>query len=81
MTDDKIILECLCGTELLQVQYDEEMNSYYLAIFERFSHRSWKNKIRHIWHIIRFGEPYEDQMIIDRDIMLKLVKFLQNDEK
>jgi len=35
---------------------------------------SLKNKLRHIWQILKNGEPYGDMMVIDTDTANKLVE-------
>lgn len=35
----------------------------------------WRYRLRHIWHIIRHGDPYTDQVILDRKSVERLRHF------
>jgi len=38
------------------------------------------HKLRVIWNIIRYGEPYDDDIIVSRDDCKGLIKFLKDIE-
>ena len=74
---------CDCGTEVLQIQRsielmgDEEhyIVQYYLAMYgygtTGDNRRSWKDRLRQIWLIIKGDGIYSDQMILDYETAKK----------
>jgi len=40
---------------------------------------SWHYRLRQIWKIIRTGEPYEDQFVLQKKDTPKLVEFLRKE--
>jgi len=42
------------------------------AVFKSLVSRSWKDRIRHIWKLLRTGEPFGDMMILDLNTIRKL---------
>lgn len=77
ITENKsIYVDCSCGAEVLKIEYDEEIDSYYFGVFHMNGERSWKNKWKQIWHIIRYGEPYSDNMVLrskDTDAIIEFI--------
>lgn len=79
--DDMEIIKfvpCSCGAEVLQVVYDEEDNLYYLCIYEIKRPRTLWHRLRLIWKILRTGEPYEDQIVLDKEGAKELRTSLQH---
>ena len=72
---DELLVECDCGQEILLITDDNDC-MFFLAMFERNYTRSWRNRLRLIWRIIRHGKPYADQMCFTDDKAKEIVKFL-----
>jgi len=86
MNEDKIIIECSCGTHLLYVENVEEYNDnhfayntktqeYNLAMFN-YGSRGDKHTF---WHRIKYlftGRIYADQLCLTTDEAKKLAKFI-----
>lgn len=60
-------IECDCGSEILRVTFDEEMNEVDLAIYQFHEPLSFWNKLRYIWQVLVKGKPYRDQICISAD--------------
>jgi len=77
-------IECECSTELLQLVYDiddqdEKLNSLYISYYtcgQQGNHYSWKYRLKHIWHIIRKGTPFDDYITLNQEEINKLRTFL-----
>lgn len=72
---------CDCGTHAVQVSVFKPENheeSVYLSFWES-GHAigiSWRNRIRCIWHIIRTGTPWEDDVVLSREEATRLSTLL-----
>jgi len=63
-------VKCSCSSEVLGVEYDEDIKSFDLFIFKHYNNNdrlSFRDRIRYMWKIFRTGQPYSDQMIINSD--------------
>ena len=69
---------CECGAEVLKVDYDDEGKVFYLGIFQLNRRFSWWNKLRHIWRILRKGEPYGDQIVLRKNSALELKEYFES---
>jgi hypothetical protein len=79
---DKEIREfipCECGAEAVVLSYwpDDEDKMIFLSMWAvqpggRFY--DWRHKIQHIWHILKKGHPYTDDIVLN----LKEVERLRN---
>jgi hypothetical protein len=61
----KAYFDCECDNDLFRVWNDE--NWIEIAIFERPKSISFLTRLRYIWRIIRYGEPYNDQIVMNKD--------------
>jgi len=71
-------IKCDCGSEIMTITQDDEIDElYYVSIFKFYTHRyTWKDKLRHIWQIIRHGTPWNDQMVLRRDELNKIKEII-----
>jgi hypothetical protein len=79
----KIYIECDCHTELIQLEYEPDGDLLYMAYYT-YSHSkgfSIRNRLRHIWKIIRDGHPYNDEIILGRAERKKLELALKSFDK
>lgn len=63
------VFHCDCGEELLVVTQDKEWpDNIEMAVWLRGRSYTltWKDRIRYCWQIIRYGRPYNDQIILSR---------------
>ena len=79
MEDDKQKhFMCSCGCGILHLSTDEDF--IYLAIYQHMGYRnkSWRYKLRQIWKILKTGEPYADEFVLDSKNAKKMVKFIES---
>lgn len=75
-------IRCDCDSEVLVVKYDGEFDILDLCIYETRSSLSYKmtlwQKLRYIYQLFKYGQPYTDQMILKREQIEELKGFLNN---
>lgn len=80
--ENKHFIECSCGSEVLMLQYDDEIDVWYICIFERTGSRmGWWNRIRTAWHTLRHGTPYGDQIVITDHALQQFLKIVKQKGK
>jgi hypothetical protein len=80
MTEKKIYLHCQCGCSVLHLEKDEDFGvELCMILFKTMRCNSWHYRLRQIWKIIRTGEPYEDQFVLRKQDIPKLVEFLRKE--
>lgn len=74
-TNKTLFILCSCGSEVLYIDYDHELNLADLAIFTSFyGHKiSLWQKLRYCYRILFYGQPYGDQIVLN-NIQLKELK-------
>jgi hypothetical protein len=60
----------------MRVEYDPEFGETFISMWSRPTSHPWLTRLRHIWKILTGGEPFEDEIILNRECMLKLSKYL-----
>lgn len=75
-------IRCGCDSEILVVRYDNELDMIDLCIYETRTslkyNTSWWQRIRYIYQMLRYGQPYTDQMILHRNQIEELKAFLNS---
>jgi len=65
---EKHYFECMCGHAILSV-YRDEWDEYtdYVALVVYGEHTpGWKDRLRHVWSILRYGEPWQSTEVLLR---------------
>lgn len=91
--EDKLYVECDCGTHVLQVVSSIESHEGYLenmepcvglsqdynfAIFKWGKpQRDWRYRLRIIWRVLVKGTPYDDQLTLSPENANKLADFIK----
>jgi len=77
-----IIIKCGCYNEALSLAYDKDIESLDLAIYSSYSvadhNRSWRYFVRLAWHWVRRGRIYSDQMVLEKEEIIKLRNYLNS---
>ncbi len=60
----------------MRVEYDPEFGEMFISMWSRPTSHPWLTRLRHIWKILRGGEPFEDEIILNRECMAKLSNYL-----
>ena len=83
MDQNELFVECDCHSHVIVVNKMDEDGygdfEYCMAFFERgYDGRilSFKNRLRWCWHILRYGHPWTDSIILDRNKAKRLGEFL-----
>ncbi len=92
--EDPEYIMCDCGCELVVCSHEppwegyeegEAMDFINIAFFERGKNSNrrvcWRERLRHIWHIIKTGTPWADEIILRTPERLKLMAWLDKVEK
>lgn len=72
-------IACSCSSEGLYIVKHPAESEVYLSIFSRGINPqrfNWKDKIRYIWHALKHGKPFEDEIVLDVKAVAKLKKIL-----
>ena len=76
-----IFIRCDCQSEILVLDYDAEVDMIDLSMYEidvsyKYRMSLWQ-KIRYIYQVIRYGQPYTDQIVLNRHQINELKSFLE----
>jgi hypothetical protein len=75
-----VFIRCGCESEILVLDYDPEISMLDLSIYEilkSYEHgMSFWQKVRYIYQIMRYGRPYSDQIVLDKNQIKELKAFL-----
>lgn len=71
-------IRCDCGSEVLSLLYDSEIKMLELAVYSNSPFMSLWQKIRYCWHLFVYGRPYNDQIMINKNQIQNLIKFLNS---
>jgi hypothetical protein len=75
-------IRCNCDSELLVLRYDQELDSIDLCLFESqqsFNTKmSWRQKLRYIIQLFKTGQPFIDQILLDKQQINELKAFLNS---
>jgi hypothetical protein len=84
---------CSCHTHALEIvymveKYENDKDSYedfYFNFWEMGrgdnNIMSWRQRFRWIWHILKTGKPYTDGIILTKEQIIDIVKFLNEQLK
>jgi len=74
--------ECDCGCTILRVEYDDEIGEFYFSTYRGKGDKLlWLYRIKAILHIIKYGEPYGDEVVLNKDTAKRLVKYIKENIK
>lgn len=75
-----LFIPCECKSEILSIEYDHEIELADLAMYEHYV--SYTNKlslwqrIRYCYRVLFHKKPYADQMVLNKNQLKDLKKFL-----
>ena len=75
-----IFIRCGCQSEMLVLDYDGEVDMIDLSMYEidvsyKYRMSLWQ-KIRYIYQVIKYGQPYTDQIVLNRQQIDELKTFI-----
>jgi len=71
--------KCDCGSEVLHIEEDKENGTVYLNIsiwLMGYQRPTLWQRLKHCWHILRTGQNYADQIILNWNEVTRLHKDL-----
>lgn len=75
-----LFIPCSCKSEILVIEYDHELDMADLAIFENYTNYSNKmslwQRLRYCYKVLFDKKPYSDQVVLDKNQLKDLRKFL-----
>lgn len=83
MNKDVCYIKCHCGAEIIHCDRDPEDGLIYFGIFKYLywgGKLSWKQRFRYCWHVIRTGEAFKDEIVLDQQGADELANFLKAKE-
>lgn len=73
-------IRCGCDNEVLVARYDGEIDMLDLCLFESqqsFKYKmSWTQKLHYIYNLFKNGQPFTDQIVLQREQIEELKGFL-----
>ena len=76
--ENELHITCDCHTHELHFERDDELGVWYVSFWQRgyASDTPWKYRLKCIWHILKYGRPYGDEVILSKNSVIKLKKYL-----
>jgi len=73
------IYPCSCGCEGLAVEYEKEQDEIYISMwyYGLRSPLSFRERLRYCWQILRYGKPYADMVVFDKETTQAFVAGLE----
>lgn len=75
-------IRCSCDGEILVTRYDGELDTLDLCLFQNqrsFNHTlSFWQKLRYIYNLFKTGQPFTDQILLQREQIDELKGFLNS---
>lgn len=80
MKNNIIRLKCNCSSEMLEIEYDEELGTYDFSLWNRWFNRnmSLRERIKWCYRIITTGNPWTDYIILGQKDIDEMVEFLND---
>lgn len=78
----QVNFKCGCGSEILNIEIDTTYSDIcpevFLSMFRKHYGTTLRERIGHIFKILKTGNPYEDEMILSLDDLVKLKEFIDS---
>ena len=78
----QINFKCGCGSEILNIEINDDFSAdnpdIFLSMFKKYYGDSFIGRIKQIFKILKTGNPYEDEMILNLDDLVKLKEFIES---
>ena len=81
MDKTRTMVHCECGSEAIQITKWADESEVYMSWWTRGHGGNmpiWRFQLQHIWHIIRKGTPYSDDIVLSQDETKTLIVALQD---
>jgi hypothetical protein len=81
--DNELHLTCSCHTHELHFEKDFEEDMWYISFWQRgyAEQSSWGYRLKCIWHILKNGRPYGDEVILEKKDLEELKEYIDEQVK
>jgi hypothetical protein len=81
--DNELHLTCSCHTHELHFEKDFEEDMWYISFWQRgyAEQSSWGYRLKCIWHILKNGRPYGDEVILEKKDLEELKEYIDEQIK
>ena len=81
--DNELHITCSCHTHELHFEKDDELSVWFVSFWQRgyTNESSWSYRFRCIWHILKTGRPYGDEVILEKKDLIELKEYLEEQIK
>jgi hypothetical protein len=80
---NRLHLECSCLSHALHIDKEESVENdpcpmWYVSIWLRgHSSKRWKYRWGQFWQILKTGEPYGDEVVLEKKDLLELQEYIK----
>jgi len=80
---ERFYIDCTCGCSTIRITYWKDWPEIDFAIlrYRNWSGTSFRERLRHIWDIIKYGDPWADEICLEIQDLDDLIKKLQSFQK
>jgi len=77
------VVYCACGAEAIALEHEKwnDNEETGLGFWRYGGYKRKHHRLCHIWHIIRYGRPYCDMVILTKEERHKLIEILLSYDK
>ena len=84
--ENEIHIECDCHSHALHIErdpiFDDKDPIWYGSFWMRgYSSKDWKWKWRIVWHVIKTGRPYGDEVVLKKEHLKELSEYISEQLK
>lgn len=78
--DNELHVTCSCHSHELHFEKDCEYDMWYISFWQRgyTDQSTWRYRLRCIWHILKTGRPYGDEVILEKKDILELRTYINS---
>jgi len=81
--DNELHLTCSCHSHQLHIIKDDDIDVWYVSFWIRgyVTETSWRYRLKCIWHILKTGRPYGDEVILEKKDIIELKEYIEEQIK
>ena len=76
--DNELHVTCSCHSHELHFDKDTEIDMWYVSFWQRgyVVETSWRYRLKCIWHILKTGRPYGDEVVLEKKDLIELKEYV-----
>jgi len=75
-----VYVDCDCRCKVLRAEYDKEFGLM-ISIYHSSSKYPFIHKLRQIAHTIKYGYPYEDEIILSKETSKQFIEDIKKEQQ